>query len=105
MVSVAIILYQQDIGNNINAHQLDLIQCIELHTFREMLSIEKNKSLYTLIEILPLYIDPTNHCDFFLNSQEAHAISYTTSTLYPVTGLSGPHSHLLIPWPLLHMHQ
>ena len=65
MVSVAIILYQQDIGNNINAHQLDLIQCIELHTFREMLSIEKNKSLYTLIEILPLYIDPTNHCDFF----------------------------------------
>ena len=65
MVSVAIILYQQDTGNNINAHQLDLIQCIELHTFRETLSIEKNKSLYTLIELLPLYIDRTNHCDFF----------------------------------------
>lgn len=61
MVSVAIILYLQDTGKNINAHQLDLIQCIELHTFGETLSIEKTKSLYTLIEILPLYIDRTNH--------------------------------------------
>ena len=101
-VSVSIILYQRDTGNNINAHQLDLIQCIDLHTFRETLSIEKNKSLCTLIEILPLYIDHTNHCDFF---KKAHTISYTTSTLYPVAGPSRPHSHFLIPWPLPHMHQ
>ena len=103
--SVVIILYQRDTGNNINAHHLDLIQCIELYTFRETLSSKRNKSLCTLIEILPLYIDCTNHCDFLKNSQEAHTISYTTSTLYPVAGPSGPHSHLLIPWPLPHMHQ
>lgn len=63
VVCTSIILYQRKTGNNINAHQWDVIQCIGLHTFRGMLSIEK-KSLYILIEILPLYMDCTNSLYF-----------------------------------------